>query len=52
MRKISVVAAGAAVALALAGCASAEPAGSESEGAEIRVWLVGSDTPQGARDDR
>ena len=50
MRKISVVAAGAAVALALAGCASAEPAGSESEGAEIRVWLVGADTPQEARD--
>src|SRR6478672_819609 len=50
MRKISIVALGAAVALTLAGCAAAEPAGSESEGAEIRVWLVGADTPQEARD--
>lgn len=52
MRKISIVAFGAAVALALAGCAAAEPAGSdgEAEGAEIRVWLVGADTPQEARD--
>jgi len=50
MRKISVAALGAAVALALAGCAAAEPAGSAAEGAEIRVWLVGADTPQEARD--
>jgi ABC-type glycerol-3-phosphate transport system substrate-binding protein len=52
MRKISIVAFGAAVALTLAGCAAAEPAGSgdETDGAEIRVWLVGADTPQEARD--
>lgn len=57
MRKHSIVALGAAAALALAGCASSEApapgAGSgdgATTGAEIRVWLVGSDTPQEARD--
>lgn len=38
-------------ALALAGCAGGgSDSGSSSEGAEIRVWLVGTDTPQDARD--
>jgi len=41
-----------ASALVLAGCAgSSDNGGSSSEeGAEIRVWLVGTDTPQDARD--
>ena len=41
-----------ASALVLAGCASGSGAGSSAdpEGAEIRVWLVGKDTPQAARD--
>lgn len=52
MRKISIVALGAAAALALAGCASSGAPGEEgaSDGAEIRVWIVGTDTPQEARD--
>jgi N,N'-diacetylchitobiose transport system substrate-binding protein len=42
-------------ALALAGCAGSTSGGGETdapaaEGAEIRVWLVGTDTPQDARD--
>lgn len=40
-----------ASALVLAGCSTGGDAGSTgSEGAEIRVWLVGTDTPQDARD--
>lgn len=40
-----------ASALVLAGCAGGDNGGSSStEGAEIRVWLVGTDTPQDARD--
>ncbi|MEV4687514.1 extracellular solute-binding protein [Microbacterium sp. LWH3-1.2] len=40
-----------ASALVLAGCAGGNGGGSGSEeGAEIRVWLVGTDTPQDARD--
>ena len=39
-----------ASALVLAGCAGSSGAPAESEGAEIRVWLVGADTPQDARD--
>jgi N,N'-diacetylchitobiose transport system substrate-binding protein len=41
-----------ASALVLAGCSTGGDAGSSgsSEGAEIRVWLVGTDTPQDARD--
>ncbi|HET8956939.1 MAG TPA: extracellular solute-binding protein [Microcella sp.] len=56
MRKISIVALGAATALALAGCASSSTpdagsdGGNAATGAEIRVWLVGADTPQEARD--
>lgn len=47
MRKLAIASLGAAAALVLAGC-SAGPA--EEESAEIRVWLVGTDTPQEARD--
>ncbi len=40
-----------ATALALAGCAGTSGGGSTEEtGAEIRVWLNGTDTPQEARD--
>jgi N,N'-diacetylchitobiose transport system substrate-binding protein len=40
-----------ASALALAGCAGGgDSAGGDGEAAEIRVWLVGTDTPQEARD--
>ncbi|HEX5730587.1 extracellular solute-binding protein [Microbacterium sp.] len=40
-----------ASALVLAGCAGGNDAASDSgDGAEIRVWLVGADTPQEARD--
>ncbi|MGV3711767.1 extracellular solute-binding protein [Pseudolysinimonas sp.] len=47
MRKLALTAALAAGAIVLAGCAST-PA--EPQSAEIRVWLVGADTPQDARD--
>jgi N,N'-diacetylchitobiose transport system substrate-binding protein len=47
MRKLALTAALAAGAIVLAGC-SATPA--EPESGEIRVWLVGADTPQDARD--
>lgn len=47
MRKLALTAALAAGAIVLAGCA-ATPA--EPETGEIRVWLVGADTPQDARD--
>lgn len=46
MRKLALTAALAAGAIVLAGCASP---GGETEGAEIRVWLVGPDTPEDAR---
>ena len=49
MRKLGIVALGAAAALTLAGCASGGSGASE-EGAEIRVWLVGTDTPDEARE--
>src|ERR671913_1175930 len=49
MRKLGIAALGAVAALTLAGCASGGTGASE-EGAEIRVWLVGADTPQEARD--
>ncbi len=48
MRKLSFVAIAAAAALTLAGCA-AETA-PEADTGDIRVWLVGTDTPQEARD--
>jgi N,N'-diacetylchitobiose transport system substrate-binding protein len=42
----------AASAVVLAGCGASDDGGSEgsAEDAEIRVWLVGADTPQEARD--
>ena len=49
MRKLGIVALGAAAALTLAGCASGG-SGASDEGAEIRVWLVGTDTPDEARE--
>ncbi len=50
MRKLGIAALGAAAALTLGGCASGGTAGGSDEGAEIRVWLVGTDTPDEARD--
>jgi N,N'-diacetylchitobiose transport system substrate-binding protein len=49
MRKIGVAAGVAATALILAGCSST-PAAEDPETGDIRVWLVGADTPQEARD--
>ena len=37
-------------AMVLAGCAGGTGSAGSDEGAEIRVWLVGADTPQEARD--
>jgi N,N'-diacetylchitobiose transport system substrate-binding protein len=37
-------------AIALAGCAGGNASGSDDGDVEIRVWLVGTDTPQDARD--
>jgi N,N'-diacetylchitobiose transport system substrate-binding protein len=49
MRKLALAAAiGATAALVLAGCAPSAPA--EDPTGDIRVWLVGTDTPQDARD--
>jgi N,N'-diacetylchitobiose transport system substrate-binding protein len=50
MRKLGIVALGAAAALTLAGCASGDAGGGSDENATIRVWLVGTDTPDTARD--
>ncbi|GAA2046207.1 sugar ABC transporter substrate-binding protein [Agromyces tropicus] len=51
MRNLGIVALGAAAALTLAGCAtSGGDAASTDENAEIRVWLVGTDTPDAARE--
>lgn len=49
-RKLAAVALVGASALALAGCAGGSAGGDDGDGAEIRVWLVGTDTPQDARD--
>ena len=49
MRKLGIAALGAVAALTLAGCASGGTGASE-DGAEIRVWLVGTDTPDEARE--
>jgi N,N'-diacetylchitobiose transport system substrate-binding protein len=49
-RKLASVALVGASALVLAGCAAGGSAGGDGDGAEIRVWLVGTDTPQDARD--
>ncbi len=50
MRKLGIVALGAAAALTLAGCATSGGTGASEDGAEIRVWLVGTDTPDEARE--
>jgi N,N'-diacetylchitobiose transport system substrate-binding protein len=50
MRKLSIAALGVAASLALAGCAAGGDTGGEAEAGDIRVWLVGTDTPQAARD--
>ena len=50
MRKLGIVALGAAAALTLAGCATSGGTGASEDGAEIRVWLVGTDTPDTARE--
>ncbi|WP_395640527.1 extracellular solute-binding protein [Pseudolysinimonas sp.] len=47
MRKLALAAAVAASAIVLAGCST--PSGGDGEPAEIRVWLVGADTPEDAR---
>ncbi|MFJ6653071.1 extracellular solute-binding protein [Microbacterium sp. NPDC091313] len=48
--KLAAVALVGAAALALAGCAGGSSADGSGDGADIRVWLVGTDTPQDARD--
>ncbi|WP_022886011.1 extracellular solute-binding protein [Glaciibacter superstes] len=53
MKKLPLVALGAVAVLALAGCAAGTNAASgedAGDGAEIRVWLVGTDTPDAARE--
>jgi N,N'-diacetylchitobiose transport system substrate-binding protein len=50
MRKLGIVALGAAAALTLAGCATSGGDAASEDGAEIRVWLVGTDTPDAARE--
>lgn len=51
MRKLSLTAMVAVAAIALAGCAGGtETPPAEAETGDIRVWLVGADTPQEARD--
>ncbi len=50
MRKLGIVALGAVAALTLAGCATGGGTDASEEGAEIRVWLVGTDTPDEARE--
>ena len=51
MRKLGIVALGAVAALTLAGCAAGgSGASGDDEAAEVRVWLVGADTPDAARE--
>ena len=50
MRKLGIAALGAVAALTLAGCATTGGDAASDEGAEIRVWLVGTDTPDEARE--
>lgn len=53
MKKIAIAALGVAGVLAATGCSAAasddEPSAPSEEGAELRVWLVGTDTPDEAR---
>ncbi|GEK79920.1 extracellular solute-binding protein [Agrococcus baldri] len=54
MKKIAIAALGVAGVLAATGCSAAagddEPSAPAEEGAELRVWLVGTDTPEAARE--
>jgi N,N'-diacetylchitobiose transport system substrate-binding protein len=50
MRKLTLAAIGAAAVVALAGCSTGSPAGEDGDTGDLRVWLVGTDTPQEARD--
>jgi N,N'-diacetylchitobiose transport system substrate-binding protein len=50
MRKIGAVAGVAAAALVLGGCSSTPSTPAEPSTGNLRVWLVGTDTPQNARD--
>ena len=50
MRKLSFAAIGVAAALTLAGCAGGAAAPEEPKTGDIRVWLVGTDTPEEARE--
>lgn len=49
-RKLGALALAGTAALVLAGCAGGGTPSGTPEAAEIRVWLVGTDTPQEARD--
>ncbi len=49
-KKLAALALVGASAVALAGCAGGGGAAEEADGGELRVWLVGTDTPQEARD--
>lgn len=50
MRKLGIVALGAAAALTLAGCSTGGGDDTSADGGEITVWVVGSDTPDTARE--
>ncbi len=51
MRRMKLaMALGVMASLALAGCATGSDPGGEAATGDIRVWLVGTDTPQEARD--
>ncbi|SDH30795.1 extracellular solute-binding protein [Agrococcus jejuensis] len=50
MRKIALASVAVVGVLAAAGCSAGGDGGGGDENAEIRVWLVGTDTPDAARD--
>jgi N,N'-diacetylchitobiose transport system substrate-binding protein len=50
VRKLSIAALGVVAALTLASCSAGDGGSGESATADLRVWLVGTDTPQEARD--
>jgi len=50
MRKLSLAALGTVAVIALAGCAGSGGGSTSDSSAEVRVWLVGTDTPDAARD--
>ena len=49
MRKIALASLAAVGVLAAAGCSAGGGDAADDEGAELRVWLVGTDTPDEAR---